>query len=58
MTFGKELIQSAMEALAIAKGKAEPAAVYHPQGENFAAIQKRGCGGWIQSLAGRKDVSG
>jgi len=32
MTFGKELIESANEALAIAEGRAEPAAVFVPEG--------------------------
>ena len=41
MTFEEELIQSAKEALAIAEGKAEPAAVYRPQEEDLAAIQER-----------------
>ena len=41
MTFGKDLIQSAKEALAVAEGKAEPAAVYRPQEADLAAIQER-----------------
>lgn len=41
MTFGKELIQSAREALAIAEDKAEPAAVYRLPGAGLAAIQER-----------------
>ncbi|RWR25518.1 hypothetical protein D2T29_21940 [Sinirhodobacter populi] len=41
MTFGKELNQSAKEALAIAEGKAAPAAIYRPQEAEVAAIQER-----------------
>ena len=41
MTFGKELIQSAEEALAIAEGRAEPAAVFIPETIDVAAIRKR-----------------
>jgi len=41
MRFGKELIQSANEALAIAEGRAEPAAVYVPDSIDVAAIRKR-----------------
>jgi DNA-binding transcriptional regulator YiaG len=41
MTFGKELIQSAHEALAIAEGLAEPAAVFIPETIDVAAIRKR-----------------
>ncbi len=41
MTFGKELIQSANEALAIAEGSAEPAAVFVPESIDVAAIRKR-----------------
>lgn len=41
MTFGKELIQSAHEALAIAEGRAEPAAVFVPETIDVAAIRKR-----------------
>lgn len=41
MTFGKELIQSANEALAIAQGRAEPAAVFVPETIDVAAIRKR-----------------
>ena len=41
MTFGKELIQSAQEALAIAEGHAEPAAVFVPETIDVAAIRKR-----------------
>ncbi|TCQ14985.1 NadS family protein [Rhizobium sp. PP-CC-3G-465] len=41
MTFGKELIQSAEEALAIAEGRAEPAAVFVPETIDVAAIRKR-----------------
>lgn len=40
MTFGKELIQSAKEALAIAKGQAKPAAVFVPETIDVAAIRK------------------
>lgn len=40
MTFGKKLIQSAKEALAIAEGKADPAAVYCPQEAELTAIQE------------------
>ena len=41
MTFGKELLQSTHEALAIAKGEAEPAGVYVPESVDVAAIRKR-----------------
>lgn len=41
MTLGKELIQSANEALAIAEGRAEPAAVFVPESIDVAAIRKR-----------------
>ena len=40
-TFGKELIQSAEEALAIAEGREEPAAVFVPETIDIAAIRKR-----------------
>jgi hypothetical protein len=38
MTFGEELIRSAREALAIAKGRAEPAAVFVPETVGSAGI--------------------
>lgn len=41
MSFGKELLQSANEALEIAKGDAEPASVYVPETVDVAAIRKR-----------------
>lgn len=41
MTFAKELIQSVNEALAIAKGRAEPAAVFVPEGEVTAKKEKK-----------------
>ena len=41
MTFGKELIQSANEALAIAEGRVEPAAIFVPESVDVAAIRKR-----------------
>lgn len=41
MSFGKELIQSAYEALEIAQGKAEPATVYVPKAVDVVAIPKR-----------------
>ncbi|MBD8663935.1 helix-turn-helix domain-containing protein [Rhizobium sp. CFBP 8752] len=41
MTFGKELIESAEEDLAIAEGRAEPAAVFVPETIDIAAIRKR-----------------
>lgn len=41
MSFGKELIESAREAVAIAEGKREPAAVYIPDDINIAAIRDR-----------------
>ena len=41
MTFGKELIESAKEALAIAEGREEPAAVFIPETIDVAAIRKR-----------------
>ena len=39
--FGKELVQSAKEALAIARGEAEPAGIYVPSDVDVAAIRKR-----------------
>lgn len=39
--FGKELIQSATEALAIARGEMEPAKRYAFEGPDIAAIRKR-----------------
>ncbi|MBN8996992.1 MAG: helix-turn-helix domain-containing protein [Rhizobiales bacterium] len=39
--FGKELIQSAKEALAIAEGRMVPARVIQPRGVDVAAIRKR-----------------
>ena len=41
MTFGEELIQSAKEALAIAEGREEPAAVFVPETVDVAAIRKQ-----------------
>jgi len=41
MSFGKELIQSAEEALAIAKGEMEPAGVFIPETVDVAAIRKK-----------------
>jgi putative transcriptional regulator len=41
MGFGKELIESAREALLIAEGKANPGAVYVPEAVDVAAIRKR-----------------
>jgi putative transcriptional regulator len=41
MTFGEELIQSAKEALAIAKDKAEPAAIFVPKTIDVAALKKK-----------------
>ena len=41
MTFAKQLIKSANEALAIAKGEAGPAGVYVPESVDVAAIRKR-----------------
>lgn len=41
MSFGRELIQSANEALAIARGEVEPAGVYIPETVDVAAIRKR-----------------
>lgn len=40
MSFGKDLIDSANEALQIAKGEAEPAGVYIPESVDVAAIRK------------------
>jgi putative transcriptional regulator len=40
MGFGKELIESAREALQIAEGKANPGAVYLPEAVDVAAIRK------------------
>jgi putative transcriptional regulator len=39
--FGEDLVQSAMEALAIAKGELEPARIYVPPEIDVAAIRKR-----------------
>lgn len=41
MSVGKSLIKGAQEALAIAKGELEPAAVYVPETVDVAAIRKR-----------------
>lgn len=41
MTFGKELVQSANEALAVAEGRAKPAAVFVTETVDVAAIRKR-----------------
>ena len=41
MSFGKELIQSAEEALAIAKGEAESAGVFVPETVDVSAIRKK-----------------
>ncbi len=41
MSFGSELIQSANEALAIAKGEAKPAATYVPETVDVAAIRRK-----------------
>jgi len=41
MGFGKELVQSAEEALAIARGEAEPGVVYVPPRVEFATIRKK-----------------
>ena len=41
MSFGKELIKSANEALSIAKGDVEPAGVYVPETVDVAAIRKK-----------------
>jgi len=41
MSFGKELIQSAEEALAIAKDEAEPTGVFVPEPVDVAAIRKK-----------------
>ncbi len=41
MSFGKELIRSAEEALAIAKGEAEPAGEFVPETVDVAAIRKK-----------------
>lgn len=38
MSFGRELIQSAKEALAIAKGESEPAGIYVPEAVDGATI--------------------
>ncbi|WP_299212359.1 helix-turn-helix domain-containing protein [uncultured Tateyamaria sp.] len=40
MSVGKELIESAQEALEIAEGKAEPAAVFVPEAVDVAEIRK------------------
>jgi putative transcriptional regulator len=39
--FGRELVQSAKEALAIAQGAAEPAGTYVPYDVDVAAIRKK-----------------
>ena len=41
MSFGKDLIKSANEALEIANGEAKPAGVYVPETVDVAAIRKR-----------------
>jgi putative transcriptional regulator len=41
MSFGEELVQSANEALEIARGDAEPAAVYVPETVDVAAIRRQ-----------------
>ena len=41
MSIGKELIQSAEDALAIAKGEMEPAGVFIPETVDVAAIRKK-----------------
>ncbi len=41
MSFGKELVQSANEALAMAKGDLEHAAVYIPETVDVAALRKK-----------------
>lgn len=41
MSFAKELLESAAEALSIAKGEIAPAAVYNPESIDVAAIRKR-----------------
>jgi len=41
MSFGKELVQSAEEALAIAKGEMQPGRVFEPASIDVAAIRKR-----------------
>lgn len=47
MSFGKELVESAREALAIAEGKLEPGAVHIPDAIDVAAI--RNCLGLSQA---------
>ena len=41
MNFGKELVQSANEALAMAKGDLKPAAVFIPEAVDVAALRKK-----------------
>ncbi len=41
MSFGKDLVQSAQEALAIARGELEPGRVHVVEGVDAAAIRKR-----------------
>ena len=41
MSFEAELLQSVREALAIAEGKASPAAVFNPNAAGIAAVQER-----------------
>lgn len=41
MSFGKELIESAQEALRIARGEVAPAAIHTPETVDVAAIRKR-----------------
>jgi len=41
MSFGKELVRSAEEALAIARGEMEPAGAFVPETVDVAAICKK-----------------
>ncbi len=41
MSFGKDLIQSAEEALRIAKGEMEPAGVFIPETVDVVAVRKK-----------------
>lgn len=41
MSFAKELVQSAKEALTIARGEAEPAGAFIPESVDVAAIRKK-----------------
>lgn len=54
MTFGKELIQSAKEALAIAEGYAKPAAVFVKETINVAAANDKKGTRELEAIASEK----